>query len=348
MKDFVKDLFKTPFTIDKILILFGCVAAVAVAVFLVWFNDSGFEVINSNKVEAAKFGEPASLTGENCSNSTRRPIAVMLAGDPITRPLSGLSEADIVFEMPVAPNGIVRFMALYQCTEPQEIGSIRSAREDFIPLAGAFDAIYVHWGGEREALAKLNAAILNNIDGMIYEGSVFYRKNSLPMPHNGFTNLSRVKEKADQLHYSFTNTFEGYPRTNKETPKNLSNITNVITVPYPKPYYDVEWKYDETAGLYKRWRGDELEIDKNTNSQVSSSVVIVMETESHDLNRDYISVKTKGQGRATIYQKGTSTTATWKKNVNGIDGKLYFLDEKGKEIELQIGKIWVEVIVTKV
>ena len=65
--------------------------------------------------------------------------------DPEARPLSGIGQADVIIEMPVTPNSVTRFMAVYQCQTPKEIGSVRSAREDFIPLAAGFNTIYAHW-----------------------------------------------------------------------------------------------------------------------------------------------------------------------------------------------------------
>lgn len=347
IKEFIKNLIRPPFTLDKVLTYMGGVSVAAIAVFLVWFNDNGFEVIKNNKADAAKFGEPSSLTGENCVNNKKRPIAVMLAADPITRPLSGISEADVVFEMPVTPNGIPRFMALFQCSDPKEIGSIRSAREDFLPLVGAFGAIYAHWGGEHDALAKLNSGILDNIDGMKYEGSVYYRKDTVPRPHNGFTTLSNVTEQSEKLNYQFVDTFKGYPRIKDDTSsKNLATLTSTITVPYPEPY-NVEWKYDDSSATYKRSRGGTPEIDKNTGQQVAASVIVVLETTSHDLNKDYITVSTTGTGRIVVYQDGSYVVGSWRKDTSTLDGKLFFLDQDGKEVELKTGKMWVEILARK-
>lgn len=64
--------------------------------------------------------------------SERRPIAVMLGNDPVARPLSGLSKAEMVIEMPVLINDITRLMAVYQVNSPSEIGGVRSARHNFI------------------------------------------------------------------------------------------------------------------------------------------------------------------------------------------------------------------------
>src|SRR3989344_5565067 len=169
--------------LNKTLIIAGVAAVAFLIAFLFWWLGGSTIIGIKNEDQRPR----ASLTGLACDNYGKRPIAVMMASDPEARPLSGISQADIIIEMPVTPNGITRMMAIFQCEEPEEIGSIRSAREDFLTLADSFGALYAHWGGEAEALKKLNNGILDNINAMKYEGSVFYRKNSVPKPHNGFT-----------------------------------------------------------------------------------------------------------------------------------------------------------------
>lgn len=294
-------------------------------------NDKGEKIVSS-------------ITGSECERAGERPIAVMLAGDLETRPLSGLSQADMVFEMPVAPNGITRLMAVYQCEEPEEIGSVRSAREDFIPLAAGMKVIYAHWGGERDALNKLNKGTLDNVDAMKHETSAFFRKKSIPMPHNGFTDLELITKKAEDLSYDLNNEFEGYlPKIDKIEKRNLGNIANTINIEYAKPF-NVSWIFDPQNGLYKRGRNGTPEIDKNNGEQVSATVVIVMETKSVFVRDQYIRVYVQGQGAAQIYQGGTVINGTWKKDQATLDSKLTFYDPEGKEIKFLPGKIWVEVV----
>ena len=142
-------------SLNKILITAGVVALVFIISFFIWWNKE-ITVTGLNPWQAQP-GPKSSVSGLECANADRRPLAVMMAGDPETRPLAGIGQADIVFEMPVTPDGITRFMAVFQCEDPKEIGSIRSAREDFIPLAAGLGAIYAHWGGEKEALEKLDS-----------------------------------------------------------------------------------------------------------------------------------------------------------------------------------------------
>lgn len=324
--------------LNKTLLITGIMAFAFLVAFLLWWQwDSNIIGIKNEGQSASQ--RTASLTGLICENYERRPVAVMMASDPITRPLSGISQADIVIEMPVTPNGITRMMAIFQCEEPEEIGSIRSAREDFLTLVDSFGALYAHWGGEREALNKLDNGILDNIDAMKYEGTVFYRKTGVRPPHNGFTDLGKIFEISDKLGYELKDTFGGYPRGDDEPERNLNNMVSAISVDYENPY-DVKWVYDSGSNNYKRIRGGEAEMDKNTGEQVKTSVVVLMHAMSRFLNIDYISVKIAGEGEAEFYQNGIKTSGTWRNNNND----LRFYDTNGQETKFVPGKMWIEII----
>ncbi len=81
----------------------------------------------------------------------RRPMGVMIENHLDSRPQSGLSRADVVYEA-VAEGGITRFLALYYCAAAAEnvtIGPIRSARVYFIDWISEYgtEPLYVHFGG---------------------------------------------------------------------------------------------------------------------------------------------------------------------------------------------------------
>jgi len=310
------------------------VAVVFVGVFLVWIFR-GTSIIINNEQSA---GLLSLLTGLPCADAHVRPIAIMLASDPEARPLSGIGQADMVFEIPVTPNGITRLMAVYQCSSPKEIGSIRSARQDFIPLAQGVDAIFAHWGGERDVLAALDAHTIDNVDALKYEGSTFYRKKGIPMPHNGFTTLQLVRERADQLGYRASTSLAAYPHITGQVGRNLGTLADTATAQWPQGM-DVRFTYDQESNTYLRWRGGTPEIDVTTGKQVRTSVVVMMKTTSSFLRDQYISVRTTGSGVATIWQGGRSINALWKK-LTATD-MLTFTDSQGKAIPLEPGTIWV-------
>lgn len=310
------------------------IAVCFIVLFVVWiFRGTSITVINSEPI-----GPMSPLTGQPCATADTRPIAIMIASDPEARPLSGIGQADMVFEMPVTPNGITRMMAVYQCADPKEIGSIRSARQDFIPLAQGVDAIFAHWGGERDALDELNAHAIDNVDALLYEGTTFYRKKGIPRPHNGFTTLSLVRERAEQLGYRASTSMPAYPHVTSNAGRNLGTLSDIVVVPWPQGM-DVRFSYDQASRTYARWRGGTPEIDTATGQQVRTSVVVVMKTTATFLRDQYISVRTVGTGEATIWQGGRSISGLWKKLT--ATGALSFTDSQGKDIPLEPGTIWV-------
>lgn len=82
---------------------------------------------------------------------TRRPIAAVIENHSDSRPQSGLSRADVIYEA-VAEGGITRFLSIFYCgvaADNYVIGQIRSARVYFISYAAEYgtDPLFVHWGG---------------------------------------------------------------------------------------------------------------------------------------------------------------------------------------------------------
>ncbi len=300
-------------------------------------------VTNATNATANKQQSKVSaISGQECETAARRPIAVMIESDSEGRPLSGIGQADLVVEMPVTPNGMTRFMAVYQCQTPKEIGAVRSAREDFIPLAASFQSIYAHWGGEHGALDHLNKHVTDNVNALLYDGTIFFRKSGIKPPHNGFTNISLLTEQATKLGYDFSKNFVGYPHTDTGPARTLSNIANTLDMGYPTGF-NVTWKYDTASNLYLRSRNGTPEMDRNTNKQVAARVVVVIHTPSSIISKDYINVQTTGQGAADIYQNGTVTTGTWKKDAAKLDSKLFFYDAQGKEVKFLPGQMWFEI-----
>ena len=77
----------------------------------------------------------------------RRPLAVMIENHQESRPQSGLTASDIIYEA-VAEGGITRFMALFYCNLSDiQVGPVRSARTYYLDWLGEYDGLYAHVGG---------------------------------------------------------------------------------------------------------------------------------------------------------------------------------------------------------
>lgn len=297
-------------------------------------------------------GPQNNLTGIQCESYDKRPFAVMYAGDAIARPLSGIASADLVVEAQVISGSITRMMALFVCDSPVQVGSIRSARHDFIPLAQGFDAIYVHWGGSHFALDALRKKVIDNIDALINPYDVFYRDESISAPHNGFTSMDRMVNAAEKLGYRTKSDFEGYSfylknEIRDELAKDDSCASHkkfcTLTIPYAGSFR-VLYDYDFEKNSYSRYRGGRAEVDKLDGRQVEIKNVVAMIAPSRQIEGQYNDIDAEGEGGATIYQNGREIKGYWQKDEINKKSKLKFLDESGQEIRFVPGRIWIEVL----
>lgn len=315
----------------KLYIWIVIIAVVAAAgIFLVVYKNE----FNISGTEKEKKISP--ITGEECENADSRPFAVMISSDKEARPLSGIGEADMVFEMPVVENGFTRMMAVFQCGRPKEVGSVRSSRLDFVPLALGLKTIYAHFGGEHTVLEELNSGIIDNIDGLKYDEIYYYRKSGIPRPHNSFTNFDLLGKVSSKLGYELGDEGVSYPHEKEGKSRGETQ---------PPPVFNgnfrVEWKYDKNANSYFRTRSGKPETDKNTGEQVGAKNIIIIGTSASPINKDYIRVKTVGSGPAAVYRDGIVINGNWEKKDDRA--KMFFYDENGKEIKFSPGSIWIEI-----
>ena len=281
-------------------------------------------------------------TATKCAHPDRRPYAVMLGGDSHVRPLAGIGEADIVVEMPVFEDGVNRLMAIFQCSDPAEIGSVRSARHDFIPLAAGFDAIFAHWGGSYIALEQLDAGVVDNINALTNPANAFYRKSSLSAPDNGFTTIDKLDAAAAKLAYR-TDAPKFKPYSFIASPDSSEKSAMVLRVKYPGEFR-VGYEYNPESNTYTRFRGGLLEIDFNTKEAAAPSNVIVMRATSRMVDAEYNDVDIQGSGDVEIYRNGEVVTGTWEKPESIVESRLTFYDENRQEIQLVPGQIWINII----
>lgn len=274
--------------------------------------------------------------------SERRPIAVMLGNDPVARPLSGLSKAEMVIEMPVLINDITRLMAVYQVNSPSEIGGVRSARHNFIELANGLDALMVHWGGSFRAESYFKLNYIDHVDGLT-DGSAFYRVSRKAAPYNGYSTYDKVMTRANEKKYRLTSTFNAY--TFVDEPKEEERgVAGTLEIPYPGND-EVSFKYDPKTNSYVRYNNGELQHDEIDKSEITAKNIVVMRTTYGSLLKSqYLDVKVMGSGDCTVYHNGKSEACTWKKDTSDRHNPLLFYDAQDKVIPFVRGTTWIEIV----
>jgi hypothetical protein len=107
--------------------------------------------------------------------------------------------------------------------------------------------------------------------------------------------------------------------------------------------YSVRWEYDAATNTYKRFIGNEAQIDLNNDEQVAAkNVIVLLTTERGPLNEaKHMLYTTTGTGDALIFKDGEVIRATWSKRDR--ESELEFLD-RGQPVAFNRGLTWISVI----
>lgn len=322
--------------------------------------------------------EPCPLNGTLYSKPQRewwekhRPLGVMIENHVDSRPQSGLSSADVVYEA-VAEGGITRFLAVYYCQDAEYVGPVRSARTyflDFISEYGDYP-LYAHVGGANtpgpaNAIGQIEDygwQSYNDLNQFSVGLPTFKRLDSrLPgvaTEHTVYSNTSKLWEFADAKRKLTNVDKEGNPWDGSfvqysfkdDVAEGARPATQTITIEFWNGYKDfvVDWTYDRATNIYKRNNGGEPHMDKNNNKQLTAKNVVVLFMDESNANDGYdnnahLLYKTKGSGKAMIFQDGKRITGTWKKADR--TGRTQLFDSSGAAVKFNRGKIWFSVLPT--
>ena len=305
-------------------------------------------------------GNVSPISGLACADWNRRPFAVMQPADVSARPDSGFSDADMVFEMPVITNSITRLMGVYICGNPEDVGSMRSARPDFVALAKGIDAIFVHWGRADIDIFKnaLNSGVIDdmncNDDAGKSASKYCYRKQAtgnMVGTDTGYAKFAQLLQGAQDFGYKMTDDFVGYPHQ-ADAPLDQRPAGGRLRVVFAKPY-DAEYDYDKASNSYLRSWNNVPDTDRNNGQRIAPKNVVVLTAESSQLieGQQYNEVQigdpwysTTDSGVAHYYMNGQEIVGTWKKDKSSLDSKLFFYDASGQEIKFVPGQIWVDIL----
>lgn len=304
-----------------------------------------------------------------------RPLGVMIENHKESRPQSGLSFADVVYEI-VAEGGITRFLAVFYCQDAGIIGPVRSARTyfvDFISEYGNFP-LYAHVGGANQPGP---ADALSQIDNYNWGGYNDMNQFSIGFP-TFWRDYNRQGRTVATEHtmYSATQKLWDFAKDTRD----LTNVDSDKTswdenfVPYgfkdeaalaergksqsihlefwkSLPDYFVDWKYDRVSNLYKRFNATigAAYIDKDTNKQLTAKNLVVLsmlELNANDgyVDNDHLLYKNKGTGKAQVFMDGKKIDATWRKDKR--TSKTLLFDTNGSPIKFDRGLIWLSVLPT--
>ncbi|OGH20541.1 MAG: hypothetical protein A3D74_02985 [Candidatus Levybacteria bacterium RIFCSPHIGHO2_02_FULL_37_13] len=320
--------------------------------------------------------ESCPLNGEKYSKKQKewweqhRPLGVMIENHEESRPQSGLSYADVVYEA-VAEGGITRFLAIFYCNNAGSIGPVRSARTYFLDWVSEYGdyPLYAHVGGAN-TLGPANA--LGQIAD--YEWNLYNDLSQFNLSYPTFKRVERPNGRDVATEHTMFSSTEELWKVAK-----LRKLTNVnedgdkwddkfvkysfkedakvqdrpaaqkIHLELWEDYkeYAIDWIYDKVNNVYKRNNAGKPHIDRITNKQLTAKNIIVLvmtESRANDGYEDNVHLlyKTKGTGKAYVFMDGKQVVGRWEKDGRTARTEIY--DNLGESIEFNAGAIWFEIL----
>lgn len=287
----------------------------------------------------------APLTGEALQQEvTQRPIIVTINNHPVARPQSGLAAADMIYEM-LAEGDVTRFLAIYQSELPQNVGPVRSARSYFIDIAKGYDAFYVAHGYSPEAKSMLENHVVDNINGMAHDGTLFKRSNDRVAPHNSYISFENILKGAEMVDASMNYSKKVLQAFYESDERGKIGIeTSQVDIYYGNSNdFHNSYVYDHQSNQYKRQSAGVDTIDMLTGETLSLSNVLFFEMNHRTLdNVGRQAVDLTSGGNAYVFQNGYLREVKWA-NVDGIP---MAVEQSGEPVKLVPGKSWIHFVPT--
>lgn len=285
---------------------------------------------------------PSPLTGVQVKpEEAKLPVTgVMIENSPDARPQSGLTKAGVVYEA-IAEGGITRFLALFQESQPDYIGPVRSVRPYYLEWVQGYDAAIAHVGGSPDALNMIKAGGIKDLD-QFYNPGPYQRVNNRYAPHNMYSSVPKLVDLGKSKGYNTSN-FTGFARK-ADKPSDAPNAKS-IDLTISSYLYSPHFDYDASTNSYKRSMAGKPHIDERSKEQISPKVVVVIVVPYSIASDGVHSIyQTNGSGKAFIFQDGTVTQGTWEKN--GAKSSLRLGDANGSPLAINAGQTWVSAVGT--
>lgn len=268
-------------------------------------------------------------------------IMVQIENTAAARPQSGISKADLIYEVEVE-SSTTRLTAFFLSSYPQKVGPVRSARKQHMQIWKEWDYLYVFFGGsygspgqdpdELIAEYKITSPTLNGIRTT----KSFTRATDREAPHNAYTNLA----------YAIENAYDYTPKQrtlyfDKKAPIEGSDAKK-ISLSYASSN-KITYEYDKDKGLYRRFINEKPVIDKEDNSKLEVKNIIVQYAKHYPIVGTVLTnIDLIGSRKAEYFTEGVKRTGTWERK--DVFSLTRYYDEDGREISFKPGKTYVQIV----
>ncbi len=295
----------------------------------------------------------SSITGLPSSGEPYTPVVIVLDNAEEAYPHWGVSDADIVFQVPNAGSGATKLLALFADHYPEQAGPVRSGRASMLPAAMSFNAAFAFAGPpavkdtniDIEALmASWKMSSTHRVYNLLHGNEFKERFPGLIRSHD-------LSCHVRMIHDNLVNkgvVFEERPFLFADEPRTEGQEANIVKVLHHGESLDTAsnsasravFVYDPQSGAYSRRNSSGFYLDRLTEENVQFANVIVLRTKlSYEHNYVFLKNHLVGSGAAEIFQNGRYIHGAWVRSA--VNARLVFVDDHGKELTFQRGRTFI-------
>lgn len=260
-----------------------------------------------------------------------RPISVVVDNDLRSGvyPQQGFAAASQIHEFPVE-GGLSRLMMVFDRSDPQRVGPVRSARDYMVDVSLSMDAVMVHVGGSPTALNRIASTNMPTFDAFT-SGSLFVGTSPGVGPF--FSEGRALRDAVNRVALGRSRVVSGVIYR----PEPERNEVNVASVRYGGTY-QTAFRYEPGVNAY-RWVRNGTAASDASGQAVLVDAVLVVSTEVRPIPGDaagrlYVAL---GGGDATLLVRGRAVEGRWTMEPGRGIG---FATDAGR-IDLEAFTLWV-------
>jgi len=273
----------------------------------------------------------------NIYASVTRPLAIIIGNSPEeVIHQAGLNKADLIYEANVE-FPFTRLMAIFNGSDTDMVGPVRSSRYYFSRLAEEWSAIFAHCGGQ-----SLKNEKIINLDQMNYP-SPYWRDKNIGGWINLFTNTQNIREKSRKMGFQDKVNLDNN-LLNLRTLNLSGGNTTKIAIQYHQKYA-LSYEYNTSRNTYLRNINSKPHRDSKTLESIDVSNIIIQYVPVKNIpddNEGRLEIEVIGEGIAKVFFGGNYFLSKWVKKSK--DQPTVYYDSQGKILNLNQGNIWVHLV----
>jgi hypothetical protein len=263
-------------------------------------------------------------------------LAVKIDNIVYARPQTGLTDADIVYVLPVE-GGLTRFLAIFSSHFPPVIGPVRSARKDDLELLGQFGRpAFAYSGAQGQLLPVVEHSRIVDLYAGLVGG--YYRNYGRIAPYNLYATTRALlsEAKGGSTAHSIGFRFGPAPAGGK--------VTTSYSVTYPASRFTFTW-----SAARGRWlvTMDGRPATTTDGGRLAPATVIMQRTTVRKSGYLEYGVpppyaETVGHGTAVVLRDGKAYNVRWSRPT--LNGGTTYTTTSGQPMTFAPGQVWIALV----